>query len=138
VILLDTSGVLAGYDRAHFRHADVVEVLRGTGPRALSPFVLAELDYLVPRCGGQPAELSLLDDVARGAYRLEQMHAGDIETAAEVIKQYADLHLGLADASIVVLARRYGCRDLLTFDQRHFRAMLGPGGEPFRLLPDDL
>lgn len=138
MILLDTSGVLAGYDRADPRHPQVVEVLQGTEPRVLSPFVLAELDYLIPRLGGQSSELTLLDDVARGAFRLEQMLAGDVEVAAEVIKQYVDLQPGLADASIVVLARRYGCRDLLSFDQRHFRVILGPEGQPFRLLPDDL
>jgi predicted nucleic acid-binding protein len=47
------------------------------------------------------------------------------------------LHLGLADASIVVLALRYGCYDILTFDERHFRVILGPGGRPFRILPRD-
>jgi predicted nucleic acid-binding protein len=66
------------------------------------------------------------------------MLAGDVEVAAEVIEQYADLQPGLADASIVVLARRYGCRDLLTFDRRHFRVIPGPDGQAFRLLPDDV
>jgi predicted nucleic acid-binding protein len=138
VILLDTSGVLASYDRADPRHHQVVDILQGMGPRLLSPFVLAELDYLTPRVGGQSAEMTLLDDVARGAFRLEQMLAGDVEVAAEVIEQYADLQPGLADASIVVLARRYGCRDLLTFDRRHFRVIPGPDGQAFRLLPDDV
>jgi hypothetical protein len=27
--------------------------------------------------------------------------------------------------------------DVLSFDQRHFRAVRGPSGRPFRLLPDD-
>jgi predicted nucleic acid-binding protein len=45
--------------------------------------------------------------------------------------------LGLADASIIVLARRYGCHDILTLDERHFRAITGPGGRPFRILPRD-
>lgn len=138
MILLDTSGVLASYDRADPRHHQVVDILQGMGPRLLSPFVLAELDYLIPRVGGQSAEMTLLDDVARGAFRLEQMLAGDVEVAAEVIEQYADLQPGLADASIVVLARRYGCRDLLTFDRRHFRVIPGPDGQAFRLLPDDV
>jgi predicted nucleic acid-binding protein len=37
----------------------------------------------------------------------------------------------------VVLATRYDCLDLLTLDQRHFRAVLGPDETPFRLLPHD-
>ena len=39
--------------------------------------------------------------------------------------------------SIVVLAEKHGAIDVLSFDLRHFRAMRGPGGLPFRLLPDD-
>jgi predicted nucleic acid-binding protein len=37
----------------------------------------------------------------------------------------------------VVLANRYGIRDVLTLDERHFRALRGPNGRPFRLLPAD-
>jgi hypothetical protein len=37
----------------------------------------------------------------------------------------------------VVVAGRFGMRDVLTLDERHFRAMRGPGGRPFRLLPMD-
>lgn len=54
-----------------------------------------------------------------------------------MIAKYAALEIGLADASIVVLAGRYGVRDLLTLDERHFRAMRGPGSRPFRILPAD-
>ena len=46
-------------------------------------------------------------------------------------------YLGLADASIAVLAERYACSDVLTLDQRHFRVVQGPDGRPFRLLPAD-
>jgi uncharacterized protein len=68
-------------------------------------------------------------------YRLEALDADDIAAAERVIARYADLQLGLADASIVVLATRYGVRDLLSLDERHFRAVRGPNGRPFRLLP---
>jgi hypothetical protein len=32
---------------------------------------------------------------------------------------------------------RHRTRDLLTLDERHFRALRGAGGKPFRLLPAD-
>lgn len=51
--------------------------------------------------------------------------------------RHDDLGIGLADASLVVLANRYGVRDLLSLDERHFRTIRGPGGRPFRLLPAD-
>jgi hypothetical protein len=130
-------GLIANYDRSDQHHAAVSALLPVPQRRLLSPFVLAELDYVVGRVGGQPAELVVLEDVARGAYELAPFGAADVAAALAVIRRYPDLGLGLADASIVVLAERYGCRDLLSLDQSHFRAVAGPGGEPFRLIPLD-
>lgn len=138
MIVLDTSGLLAAIDGSHRQHAAAAAALRAaTGPLLLSPFVLAELDYLLVTKVSQAAALALLDQVARGAYRLEPMAADDIARASEIVLRYRDLELGLADASLVVLAERHGTRDLLTLDERHFRAVSGPGGRPFRILPAD-
>src|SRR5439155_459685 len=60
-----------------------------------------------------------------------------LAVAMAIIRRYADLGLGLADASIAVLAERNACSDVLTLDQRHFRVVQGPDGRPFRLLPAD-
>src|SRR4051794_15020405 len=119
-------------------HDDVRRVVNAvSGPFLLSPFVLAELDYLLGERHGQAAQLALLAEVADGAYELAEFGRSDVEQAVAVMRRYTDLRVGLADASIVVLAERHGTADVLTFDRRHFRAMLGPGGRPFRLLPDD-
>jgi uncharacterized protein len=137
VILVDTSGVLAAVDPRQAQHPAAARVLMHPQRRILSPFVLAELDYLIATHGGQAEELKLLGDVSRGAYELQPFSDDDVAAAAGVIRRYADLRLGLADASIVVLARRYRCHELLTLDQRHFRVVLGPDDAPFRLLPLD-
>ncbi|MEA2612330.1 MAG: uncharacterized protein QOI52_289, partial [Chloroflexota bacterium] len=71
-------------------------------------------------------------------YQIESFDAGDIARAIEVLNQYSDLDLGLADASLVVLSERHDLLDLLTLDERHFRAVRGPGGKAFRILPADL
>jgi hypothetical protein len=138
VILLDTSGLLAALDASQRHHETAAAVLRGAdAPLLLSPFVLAELDYLLTTRVSIAAELAFLGEVSRGAYRLEPMDAPDIARAVEVIDRYRDLELGLADASLVVLAERHRTTDLLTLDERHFRAIDGPRGNPFRILPAD-
>lgn len=43
----------------------------------------------------------------------------------------------MTDASVVVVANPHRTLDLLSTDQRHFRALKGAGGKPFRLLPFD-
>lgn len=138
MILVDTSGLLAALFRDQNHHQDCARaLLDAEPPRLLSPFVLAETDYLIQKFGGIRAELAFLDEVARGAYELVPFSGRDVREAGEVVRRYADLSIGLADASLVVLARIYGCRDILTLDQRHFRAMRPPGRRSFRVLPGD-
>jgi predicted nucleic acid-binding protein len=45
--------------------------------------------------------------------------------------------LGLADLSVILLARRFRTTRILTFDARHFRAVTPLQGGAFTLLPDD-
>jgi predicted nucleic acid-binding protein len=71
LILLDTSGLLAalvGNQRSHEAAKAALE--RTGGPFVLSPFVVAELDYLLGREAGLEARLALLGEVAAGAYEL--------------------------------------------------------------------
>ncbi len=137
MILLDTSGLLSALDSSQSHHRDAAASLASAGPPLLlSPFVLAELDYLIASRVGLPARASLLEEVKRGAYALEPMNAKDVASAQAIIERYADLAISLADASIVVLARRHRVRTVLTLDERHFR-VLQADGKPFRLLPAD-
>ncbi len=138
MILLDTSGLLAAIDASQRHHETAMRALvSARPPRLLSPFVLAELDYLLAARVGSRAQLALLEEVARGVYRLEPFGRSDVAAAQAILSRHSDLDLGLADASLVVLAERHGVRDILTLDDRHFRAVLGLRGRPFRLLPFD-
>lgn len=136
--MVDTSAALQLASSTGQRHADVLRVVEQLdGPFLLSPFVLAELDYMLIERHGQEKQLALLAQVVEGAYELAEFGRADVEAACTLMSRYADLRVGLADASIVVLAEKHGTADVLSFDRRHFRAMRGPGGRPFRLLPDD-
>ena len=138
MILLDTSGLLSAIDESQRHHAACAEVLsEAIPPLLLSPFVLAELDYLLATQVDSRAQWALVDEVAGGVYRLEPFSAHDVATAGDIMRRYTDLAIGLADASIVVLAQRHDTRDVLTLDERHFRALRASGGKRFRVLPAD-
>ena len=137
MILIDTSGLLAAVDPRQTHHAAAARILTQPQRRLLSPCVLAELDYLITANAGSGEAMKLLGDVAKGVYELEAFTARDVAAAVAVLERYATLKLGIADASILVLASRHACIDVFTLDQRHFRAVSGPGGSPFRLLPLD-
>ena len=67
----------------------------------LTPLVLAELDHLVRVRLSVEAARTLADDVAAGAYGLVPLTAEDVRACVRVDRQYADLGIGLADASLV-------------------------------------
>ena len=138
MILLDASGLFAFVNGAD-PHREAIQRLidEDPGPLILSPYVVAELDYLLSTRIGVQQEAEFLRDVASGAYDLATFDATDIGAATSVIERYRDQNIGLADASIVVLAGRYDTNRVLTLDERHFRTLLTPGGEHFTILPAD-
>ena len=138
MIVLDTGGLYAALDANEALHGRAVAALvAATPPRVLSPFVLAELDYLIASRVGHQAQMALIDEVARGAYQLELFSSEDVGHAKRIMERYTDLRIGLADASVVVLANRHRTLELLCTDERHFRVLRAAGGKPFRLRPFD-
>jgi predicted nucleic acid-binding protein len=75
--------------------------------------------------------------VASGRFLVEGLTADEHGTVARLDEQYADLDLGLADLSVVILAHRFRTRRLLTFHERDFRAVTPLSGGSFMLLPRD-
>lgn len=138
MIVVDTGGLYAALDANEDLHGRAVAALVSANPpRLLSPFVLAELDHLIGTRIGHQAQLALLDEVTRGAYQLEPFSSEDLSLARRVMERYADLQVGVADASVVVIANRHRTLDLLCTDQRHFRALRAVDGKPFILHPFD-
>jgi predicted nucleic acid-binding protein len=107
------------------------------GSLVLPAPVAAEVDYLLGVRFGEAARRAFLSDLAARRYDVACLEAGDYGTVAELDARYADLGLGLADCSILVLAERFGTRRLLSFDERHFRAVVPLQGGSFQLLPAD-
>jgi len=61
----------------------------------------------------------------------------EVAEAPRLIDRYRPLGIGLADASVVVVAARHGTTRVLTLDERHFRAVRPLRGRSFRILPAD-
>jgi uncharacterized protein len=99
--------------------------------------VAAEVDYLLGVRFGEAARRAFLSDLAARRYDVACLEADDYRAASELDIRYSDLGLGLADCSIAVLAERYETRRLLSFDERHFRAVVPLQGGAFELLPAD-
>ena len=120
-------------------HATAVrEVLEAEPEELVVPApVTAEADYMLRRRLGSGAARAFLEDVADGRFRVDGLTREEHALVLSLHDRYADLDLGLADLSVVVLAHRHRTRRLLTFDERDFRAVSPLQGGAFTLLPAD-
>lgn len=136
MIVADTSGLLAYFNAAEATHAAAAEIVDGErDPVVVSPFVVAELDYLVATRIGVDQELAILHELSAGAYELPSIDAAALREVELVITRYRDQQVGVTDASLVVLAQRYGTRTILTLDRRHFDVLRPLSGGRFKILP---
>ena len=138
MILIDTSGLLAALFPDQNHHEECAQALRDAKPpRILSPFVVAELDYLILKYAGVEAEAALVDEIARGVYQVEEFTRHDYREMERLLYRHEALRIGIADASQIILADRYDTKDILTLDLRHFRAIRPLMKKNFRILPFD-
>jgi uncharacterized protein len=137
-LIVDAAPLVALGDSRDRLHGAVADLLHAEDGDLVVPApVSAEVDYLIRRRGSALAARAFLRDVAAGRFRVEGLTADEHGTAARLDEQYADLDLGLADLSVVILAHRFRTRRLVTFDERDFRAITPLSGGSFTLLPRD-
>ncbi|GAB91020.1 PIN domain-containing protein [Gordonia rhizosphera] len=100
-------------------------------PLIVSSYIVGELDYLVLTRHGSQIERIVLDELTSGAWELAVMSRERLSAASAIVRQYSDVPVGVADASIIVLADVYQTRTVATLDHRHFTVLrLGDGSVP--------
>jgi len=137
-LIVEAAPLIAVADRRDAMQPAVEALLRDEAGELVIPApVTAEVDYLLGRRLGRVARVAFLDDLAAGRFTVAGLDADDHAVIASLERQYGDIDVGLADLSVVVVAHRYGTVRLLTFDERHFRALRPLGRGRFTLLPAD-
>ncbi len=135
-LLVDAAPLVALADRTDPARDAVRATLQAEpGSLVIPAPVTAEVDYLLGRRIGRAARLAFLDDLAGGRFVVECLTPQEYLIAGQLERRYAALELGLADCALVVLAKRLRTLRLLTFDERHFRAVHPLQGGAFELLP---
>lgn len=135
-LVCDTGPLLAALDAADPDHKRCARLLTEAGEDLVIPaLVLAELDYWCSRRLGSDAWLIFLDDLLAGVYRLEPPTSADLARCRELQVRYADMALGVVDASVVALVERLTESKVATLDQRHFRTVRPVHIEALELLP---
>jgi uncharacterized protein len=133
--MVDTGVLYAAADATDPDHAvSTTALVEWDGELVVPAFVAAEADHLILSRLGVDVEIAFVEDLA-AAYRVESLDPEGLARAVDICRRYRDLELGLADASIVVLADSRGTRFVATLDQRHFRAVTTLDGQAFELIP---
>jgi predicted nucleic acid-binding protein len=137
LIVLDTSFVVALLWGEDERHREATEFYARAEDRfATTPLVLAEIDYMLHR-RATPAEAQAFNaEIRAGSLGVEWWPRLEVQSA-EIADRYAEIGLGLTDASLVALAGRLETTRIATFDERHFRTVEPLSGGLFELLPAD-
>ncbi len=80
-------------------HAAVSECIDSSADAlVVSPYVVAELDYLVATRVGVDAELAVLRELAGGAWELANCGAAEIEQAARIVTKYQESYVSVDGA----------------------------------------
>jgi predicted nucleic acid-binding protein len=135
-LIVDTGPLFAAFDARDPAHeACRVLLSDATEDLVVPSLVLAEVDYWCRRRLKPQDWLTFLEDVVAGAYRLVHPTPTDLERCLELQQTYADLDLGVVDASVIALAERMGEHKLATLDRRHFGTVRPQHVDALSLLP---
>lgn len=113
---------MAAANRRDDAHALAVELVTRLGRDLVVPgAVIVEVDYLLRSRVGPHAARLFGAALAAGEHGVAFLSPALLRRAVEIDARFADLDLGLADATVMALAERHDC-PILTFDFEHFRA----------------
>jgi len=136
MLIADTGAVYAFYDGSDQYHESVRTLINQNAGKIIIPeIILVEIDYLLGHLLSIEAELDFLQDIFHGVYRLHPLENKTLHRCSELMAQYQDLKLGLADAAVMATAEELKIYQILTVDERDFRAVRLQA--PLTLLPAD-
>ena len=120
-LICDTGAILDYLVRTAPDHRRFRAAIDAARARYVPALVLAEVDYFLR--DERAAMRAFMQDMATGAFTYAPPTSDHLRRAVDVDAQFANLQLGLVDASIVVLAEDLGLRRVATRDVRHFSAV---------------
>ena len=137
-LIIDAAPLVALADASEPRRDAILDAIRDEpGSLVIPAPTTAEVDYLLGQRFGGTARRAFIADLAAGRFTVDCLEREDYATLGDLETRYADLELGLADCALIVLAQRHHTTRILSFDERHLRAVVPLDGGTFTLLPTD-
>ena len=132
MILVDTGAWLALADRGDADHARCRDFFRtNREPLTTTYPVLVECVHLMFKRIGVEKTLAWMETLATQGVGVFVMGADHLPRLSALMRQYADLPMDLADASLVLLAEEFGEGRIVSTDERDFHAYRWKNQHPF-------
>jgi predicted nucleic acid-binding protein len=136
MLIVDAGPLVAAAATKDRNHERCVALLaHAPHPLVVPMLVVTEVAYFLADRIGADAERAFAASLRLGELVSEPVEPGDWDRIAELLDQYADLGLGIVDASVVAACERLGQTELATLDRRHFSVVRPRHAAAFTLLP---
>lgn len=133
-VLLDTGPLVAVIDSTDQWHDEALRAWPDLLARCVTTeAVVTEASHLMTR--GRHQAWAPLDFVIAAQIPVLSLDTRAHERAARLMRQYHDLPMDYADASLVVLAESLGVSNVFTFDRRGFSTYQPAGATTFTVVP---
>ena len=134
--VVDTGIVFALFDANDSWHERAVTFANQfPGKLVLPQTVIPESAYLINKYLGAEPEKHLIDACIRGEFAVEALNDKDLRRISVLLGQYAQMNIGMVDASVIAIAERLKTKEIATTDRRHFSVIQSARGGTFTLLP---
>ncbi len=137
MLVVDAGPLVAAAAARDRNHARCVELLSNASrPLVVPALVVTEVAYFLGDRIGAQAERAFANSLRAGELLLEPVTAADWERITELLDEYADLGLGIVDASVVAACERLDQTELATLDRRHYTVVRPRHCAALSLLPE--
>lgn len=134
--LLDTSFLLAAAFERDRNHTAAASALRElTSGRLVASPVVIEVFFMVSARLSYDRAVELFALMQTPAFQIINLSADDRQRMREIMRQYQDAELDIADVAQLALAERLGITQIYTFDRRDFSIFRPSHCDYLELLP---
>ena len=135
MLVVDAGPLVAAVATRDRNHQRCAELLASEPGSLLVPvLVVTEVAYFLQQIG-EATERAFAAAIRAGEFLVEPVEPTDWDRIDQLLETYADLPLGIVDASVVAVCERLGERRLATLDHRHFSVVCPRHCEALSLLP---
>ena len=129
MILIDTGPLVALIDPGDSYHTECLETYRSLGREALLTTwqCFTEAMHLLGRVGGHRLQDSLWDMRQAGRLQIHSTTDSEADRMAELMRQYRDAPMDVADSSLVALAESRAIHRVFTLDEDFYFYRLADG-----------